>query len=122
MSFLSRLWRSSEPAGTPNAPYELPAEDAPLDQSELPIYGLVVLNDDTHTFDYVISLFHDVFGISPDTGYGMAETIHLQGWRVVFTGTWQEVVQKRAEVLAYGPDPRMPNSTGPLKVEIHEAS
>lgn len=122
MSFLSRLWRSGTPDGTPNAPYELPAEDESQDQPEPELFGLVLLNDDTHTFDYVITVLHNVFGISAEAGYAMAETIHLHGWRVIFTGSWQEVVQKRAEVLACGPDPRMPNSTGPLNVEIHEAS
>lgn len=121
MSFLSRLWRSAEPTGTPSDPFKLPAEEETSDTSDEPAkYELVVLNDDAHTFEYVMEVFHDLLGISWDTGYGMAETIHLHGWRVVFTGTWQEVMQKRAEIMARGPDLRLPNSTGPLRVEIHE--
>ena len=105
-------------------PFELPGEE-PLDlpePDESVRYDLVILNDDTHTFEYVIGLLHDVFGVSRDFGYGMAETIDYRGERVVFTGAWREVAQKRDAILAYGPDPWLPFSTGPLRVEIHESS
>lgn len=107
----------------PEEQYELPAEGEPLDLPDEPTeYDLVILNDDTHTFEYVIALLHDLFGVPRDDGYGMTETIDYRGERVVFTGTWKEVMQKRDEVIAYGPDPRLPNSTGPLGVQIRESS
>jgi ATP-dependent Clp protease adaptor protein ClpS len=111
-----------EPFDLPEEPYELPAEGKPLDlPDESAEYDLVILNDDTHTFEYVIGLLHDLFGVPWDDGFGMTETIDYRGERVVFTGTWQGVMQKRAEVIAYGPDPWLPNSTGPLKVEVRES-
>jgi ATP-dependent Clp protease adaptor protein ClpS len=81
-------------------------------------YDLIIHNDDTHTYEYVIALLHDVFGIPPDAAYRMAKTIDRRGARVVFKGTREEVKRKRDEVTAYGPDPRVPTSTGPLLVEI----
>ena len=116
------------PRGTAANPYELPDEpdgsaDAPFDLSDgSGRYDLVILNDDTHTYEYVMALLHDLFGISWDWGFAMTETIDWRGWRVVFTGTWSEVARKRDAVLAYGPDPRLPTSTGPLQVEIRESS
>jgi ATP-dependent Clp protease adaptor protein ClpS len=114
---------AERPDHRPQEPYELPAEGEPFDLPDEPAeYDLVLLNDDAHTFEYVIALLHDLCGVPRDDGYGMTETIDYRGERVVFRGSWQEVVQKRDEVIAYGPDPRLPNSTGPLGVEIRESS
>jgi hypothetical protein len=106
---------AEEPFDLPDEPHELPGEE------ELKTYDLVILNDDTHSFEYVMSLFHEVLGIEWDTGFGMAETIDAYGGRVVFTGTWREVKQKRGEIRAYGPDP-LTGEAEPLQVEIHECS
>jgi ATP-dependent Clp protease adaptor protein ClpS len=105
--------------GTPEEPYELPDEPDELPAEE-ETYDLVLLNDDTHSFEYVITLLHDLFGVSWDTGYGMAETIDYRGERVLFTGTRPEVELKRAEVLAYGPD-RWTGTAEPLGVEIRRS-
>jgi ATP-dependent Clp protease adaptor protein ClpS len=120
---MSSLPRSD---GTANNPFELPdepdgSEDDSLDlPDESTRYDLVILNDDTHSFDYVVALLRDLFGISWDTGYGMTETIDWRGERVVFTGTWDEVTQKRAGIIGYGPDP-WTGTQEPLQVEIREA-
>lgn len=109
---------SREGNGTAGSPYDLPDEPLELPgESESGTYELVLLNDDVHSFEYVIAMLHDLFGVSWDTGYGMAETIDYRGERVLFTGTWQEAEQKRAEVLAYGPD-RWTGTTEPLGVEV----
>lgn len=107
--------------GDAEEPFELPDEEPhelPDDPGE---YDLVILNDDIHSAEYVVAMLHDLFGISWDFGYGMAETIDYRGERVLFTGTWQEVAQKRAEVLAYGPD-RWTGTKEPLGVEIRRSS
>ena len=65
--------------GTSDEPYELPDEEEPLDLTDEPgQFDLVILNDDTHTYEYVIALFHDLFGISWDFGYGI-DRIHDSG-------------------------------------------
>lgn len=114
----------SPPGGRGDAehPFDLPDEPLDLPEPDESVeYDLVIIDDDTHTFEYVIALLHDVFGVPWDEGFGMAETIDYRGRRVVFTGTWREVEAKRAAVAAYGPDPRLPTSTGPVNVEIQES-
>jgi ATP-dependent Clp protease adaptor protein ClpS len=107
--------------GSVEDPYDLPEEPSEVPAGEAATYDLVLLNDDTHSFEYVIALLHDLFGISWDTGYGMVETIDYRGERAVFTGTWQEVEEKRSEVLAYGLG-RWTRTTEPLGVEIRRSS
>ena len=51
----------------------------------LPPYAVVVLNDDLHTFAYVIETFIKVFGYAPEKCFQLAQTIHTQGRRNVET-------------------------------------
>jgi len=116
MGILSWIFRTGgrgaeEPYDLPDEPDEFPIEGDP--------YELILLNDDTHTFEYVIALLGDLFGLSVEEGFALAQEIHERGWAVVFTGTRQEVELKRLQVLACGPDNLMWNSEGPLEVEIH---
>lgn len=113
-------------------PYDLPDEDEPYDLPEevepfeLPEdtaeYDLLVVNDDTHTAEYVAGLLEKLFGFTWAEGYALAWEIHNRGRAVVFTGSREQVERKRARVVAYGPDPWWPWSTGPLAVEIRESA
>jgi ATP-dependent Clp protease adapter protein ClpS len=88
-----------------------------------PHYHLALLNDDTHSFAYVIKMLRDVFGIPANQGYALAREIHEQGRGVVFTGSLDEVNNKRTQVIEYGPDPWAPSKTvEPLGVVIEKAS
>src|SRR5262245_59077544 len=87
---------AEDPFELPDEPDELPIEGEP--------YDLVLLNDDTHTFEYVTALLGDLFGLPWNEGLELTLRIHERGWAVVFTGTQQEVELKRLQVLARGPD------------------
>jgi ATP-dependent Clp protease adaptor protein ClpS len=86
-----------------------------------PPYHVIVLNDEEHTFEYVIELLAKLFGHPRTRGEALAWTIHTQGRAVVLT-THKELAElKREQVLAYGPDPRMAKSKGPLGCYIEPA-
>ena len=86
-----------------------------------PPYNVIVLNDEEHTFEYVIEMLSKIFGHSRSTGESIAWTIHTRGKAIVFT-THRELAElKREQVLAYGPDPRMEMSRGPLGCYIEPA-
>jgi ATP-dependent Clp protease adaptor protein ClpS len=88
-----------------------------------PQYHLVLLNDDTHTYQYVIEMLRDVFGIPATRGFVLASEIDKQGRAVVFTGSLEAVNTKRTQVLARGPDKwARSKSVGPLGVVIEKAS
>lgn len=79
-----------------------------------PPYNVIVLNDEEHTFDYVIELLVKLFGHSRSTAEGMTWTIHTTGRAIVYTTHKEKAELKREQILAYGPDPRMSISKGPL--------
>jgi ATP-dependent Clp protease adaptor protein ClpS len=86
-----------------------------------PPYHVVILNDEEHTFDYVIELLVKLFGHALPTAESLTLQIHNTGRAIVYT-THKELAElKREQVLAYGPDPRMPISKGPLGCYIEPA-
>jgi ATP-dependent Clp protease adaptor protein ClpS len=88
---------------------------------KLPPYNVVILNDEEHTFDYVIELLTKLFGHPVQTAIELTWRIHLTGRAVVYTTHKEKAELKRDQVLSYGPDPRMSISQGPLGCYIEPA-
>jgi ATP-dependent Clp protease adaptor protein ClpS len=70
----------------------------------LPPYAVVVLNDDLHTFDYVVLTFQKVFGYAPERCFQLAMQIHEQGRGIVWSGPKEVAELKRDLVRSAGPD------------------
>ena len=89
--------------------------------SALPPYNVVIFNDEEHTFPYVIELLDQALPASPSQGGGADLRIHMTGRAIVYT-THKELAElKRDQVIAYGPDPRMAISKGPLRCYVEPA-
>lgn len=87
-----------------------------------PLYNVVLLNDDHHTFEYVIEMLGSIFGHPPATGFQMAWEVHTNGRAIVVT-THRELAELRQEQIhAYGPDPRVRRCKGSMSAEIQPAS
>ncbi len=69
------------PYGSPD-PCE-PGLGAPSLCEPGPTYAVAVLNDDLHTFAYVIETFITLFGYAPEKCYELAMAIHTQGRAIV---------------------------------------
>jgi len=87
----------------------------------LPPYHVIILNDEEHTFDYVIELLTKLFNHSLQSAVELTWRIHLTGRAVVYTTHKEKAELKRDQVLGYGPDPRMSVSKGPLGCYIEPA-
>jgi ATP-dependent Clp protease adaptor protein ClpS len=95
--------------------------DARSKTKRQPPYHVILLNDEEHTFEYVIELLLKLFKHSKPVAEELTLRIHLTGRAIVLT-THRELAElKREQVLAYGADPRMSISKGPLGCYI-EAS
>ena len=88
---------------------------------KMPPYNVVILNDEEHTFEYVIDLLCKVFAHSKATSEELTWRIHNTGRAVVYTTHKEKAELKREQVLAWGPDPRMSISKGPLACYIEPA-
>jgi ATP-dependent Clp protease adaptor protein ClpS len=86
-----------------------------------PPYNVIVLNDEEHTFIYVIELLVKLFGHTLAKAQELTWRIHTTGRAVVYTTHREKAELKRDQVLSYGPDPRMEISKGPLGCYIEPA-
>lgn len=95
-----------------------PAKPAP---KPLPRWHVVLLDDDEHTYDYVISMMTRVCGHSADQGRRIARNVDLQGRAVCLT-THRELAElKRDQLLAFGADPLLARSSGSMRAVLEPA-
>ncbi|OYV91915.1 MAG: hypothetical protein B7Z73_05250 [Planctomycetia bacterium 21-64-5] len=71
---------------------------------KLPPYAVVVLNDEDHTFPYVIETFMKVFGYDQTKSFQLAQEIHQSGRGIVWTGPKEVAELKRDQIRSAGPD------------------
>ena len=76
----------------------------PAEPRRLPPYHVVLLNDDDHTYPYVIELLMKVFGHSPEKAFQLTQQIDEQDRAAVWTGQKETAELKRDQVRGYGPD------------------
>src|SRR6516164_7656206 len=86
------------------------------------LYHVIILNDDEHTFDYVIEMLQAVFGLSYAAALASTMEADSTGSAIVWTFMLEEAEKKRDPVHAYGPDWRMPNSKGSVAALVEPAA
>lgn len=86
-----------------------------------PPYHVIILNDEEHTFEYVIELLIKLFGHAVPTAESLTWQIHNSGRAIVYTTHREKAELKCEQVLAYGPDPRMSISKTSLGCYIEPA-
>src|SRR5688500_17044399 len=86
------------------------------------LYHVIILNDDEHTFDYVIEMLQAVFGHSYATALAHTMEADATGSSIVLTCGLEEAERKRDLVHAYGPDWRMANSRGSVVALVEPAN
>lgn len=88
----------------------------------LPPFHVILLDDNEHTYEYVIDMLRHVFGHPPDTALQLASTIGKEGRVIVDTTTFERAEFKRDQIHGFGPDYRLPMCKGPMSAIIKPAS
>lgn len=88
----------------------------------LPPYNVILLDDDDHSYEYVIQMLKQVFGHPPEKGYRMALEVDGTGRVVVATTNLEQAELKREQVHSFGPDPLIPRCKGPMSAVVEPAS
>lgn len=83
-----------------------------------PRWNVVLLNDDDHTYEYVIEMLGQIFGHDVDTAFRMATEVDTAGRVIVDTTTKERAELKQEQIHAFGPDWRMARSQGSMSAEI----
>ncbi len=86
-----------------------------------PMYHVVLLDDDDHTYAYVIEMLGDIFGHSTATAFRMAVEVDTTGRVIVCTTHKERAELKRDQIHSYGPDWRLPHCQGSMSAIIEPA-
>ena len=84
----------------------------------LPPYNVVLLDDDDHSYEYVILMLKRVFGHPVEKGYKMAQEVDATGRVVVATTNLEQAELKRDQIQAFGPDPLIPRCKGSMSATV----
>ena len=87
----------------------------------IPPYHVVLLDDDDHTYEYVIEMLRAVFGMSQEKAYLHACEVDSSKRTIVLTTSREHAELKREQVHCYGPDPRIPRCRGSMTATIEPA-
>jgi ATP-dependent Clp protease adaptor protein ClpS len=88
----------------------------------LPPYNVVLLDDDDHSYEYVIHMLKVLFGHPPQKGYRMAVEVDTAGRVIVATTHLEQAELKRDQIQAFGPDPLIPRCKGSMSAIVEPAS
>ena len=87
----------------------------------LPPYHVVLLNDDDHTYQYVIEMLGRIFGYSVEKAFQMAREVDTTGRVIVWTGPLEQAEFKRDQIHAYGKDWRIARCAGSMSAIVEAA-
>jgi ATP-dependent Clp protease adaptor protein ClpS len=115
---------TSESTGTAVAPKVPPKPSAPKTKQPpkpLPPYNVVLLDDDDHTYQYVIQMLGELFAHPPERAFKLAQEVDETGRVIVLTTHKEKAELKRDQILAYGKDALMARSKGSMSAVIEPA-
>jgi len=87
-----------------------------------PPYNVILLDDNDHSFEYVIHMLKVLFGHPPERGYRMAVEVDTTGRVIVATTHLEQAELKRDQIQAFGPDPLIPRCKGSMSATIEPAT
>ncbi len=86
-----------------------------------PLYRVVLLDDDDHTYDYVIEMLQKIFFLSSEQALRHAQEVDAAGRTPIMTCELAEAEFARDQIQGYGPDRRLPRSKGSMSAVVEPA-
>ncbi len=86
-----------------------------------PLFHVVLLDDDEHTYDYVVEMLIKIFCLSSEAAFRNAVEVDTTGRTIVITCEREQAEFGRDQIHGYGADPRMQVSKGSMSAIIEPA-
>lgn len=86
------------------------------------LYHLILLDDDQHSYEYVIEMLASIFGYGAEKAFALARIVDTQGRVILETAPRERCEHHQARIHAYGADPKIPTSRGSMTAIIEEAA
>jgi ATP-dependent Clp protease adaptor protein ClpS len=100
------------------APVATPASRDTEHDAREPLFHVVLLDDDEHTYDYVIEMLQKLFMLPVSIAFQHAVEVDTTGRTVVITCERPQAEFARDQIQSFGADPRMPKSKGSMSAVI----
>lgn len=98
-----------------------PREETKTQPRRLPPFHVVLLDDNDHTYDYVIHMMQTVFGYPIERGFQLAREVDTRGRVICLTTTFEHAELKREQMRAFGADPLLKRSSRAMRVILEPA-
>jgi ATP-dependent Clp protease adaptor protein ClpS len=99
-----------------------PEADVAEREQLVPLYHVVLLDDNDHTYDYVIEMLQRLFIFSLEQAYRHAEEVDRCGRTILLTCELPQAEFARDQIHAYGPDWRLARSKGSMSAVLEPAA
>lgn len=100
------------------APVATPSVKDIKNEEREPLFHVVLLDDDEHTYEYVIEMLQKLFALSAQQAFQHAVEVDSTGRTIVITCERNLAEFARDQIQAYGPDHRMPKSRGSMSAVL----
>lgn len=87
-----------------------------------PPYNVILLNDDDHSYEYVIHMLQILFGHPRERGMQLAKEVDTSGRAIVDTTSKERAELKQEQIHGFGPDPTIPRCSGSMSAVIEPAA
>ena len=84
---------------------EKTSEEPKQKPKHIPMYRVILWNDQDHTFNYVIYMMRKIFGYDKARGMIIATGVHTCGKIAVATLPLEVAELRRDQIRSFGPDP-----------------
>ena len=112
---------SASQSGTAVAPAKPGKKPKPRQPKQMPPFHVILLNDDDHSYEYVIQMLKALFGHNDQQGFKLADQVDKQGRAIVFT-THKELAElKRDQIHAFGKDDTVATCKGSMSAVVEPA-
>lgn len=105
------FYSSITPAATPSLRQDSEEQHGSL-------FHVVLLDDDEHTYDYVIEMLQRLFFLSIEAALRHAIEVDSEGKTVVITCERPQAEFAQQQIHGFGADPRMPKSKGSMSAVL----
>ena len=90
-------------------------------EARVPLYHVVLLDDNDHTYDCVIEMLQKLFIFSLQQAFLHAQEVDSRGRTILITCELPQAEFARDQIHAFGPDPRLPRSKGSMSAVLEPA-
>jgi len=100
----------------------LPTSESSVDSQTESLYHVILLNDEDHTYEYVIEMLQKLFGFSETRSLRHTVEVDTRGMTILITCELERAEGKRDQIHAFGPDPRLGRSLGSMAAVVEPAA